>query len=212
MNGVRPAMLARILSAGGKIEERTREQDRKEVTMRLLKWMLLFVAASAISVTALPASARGGGGHVGGGGGWHGGGGGWHGGGGGWHGGGGHGWHGGHGGHWHGGWYGGFYLGAALWGWPYYYPYYYPYAYPYAYPYYGYYPYAYPTYSYAVYRPQTVYYTERAPQASSNGTRYWYYCTEPAGYYPYVSNCSKPWMHVLPESVSGPSRAPKSAP
>jgi hypothetical protein len=30
---------------------------------------------------------------------------------------------------------------------------------------------------------------------------YWYYCTDPAGYYPYVQNCTKPWIPVAPQSV-----------
>lgn len=26
----------------------------------------------------------------------------------------------------------------------------------------------------------------------------WYYCTNPAGYFPYVQNCSEPWVKVVP--------------
>ena len=29
----------------------------------------------------------------------------------------------------------------------------------------------------------------------------WYYCTEPAGYHPYVQQCSRPWIAVNPNSV-----------
>jgi hypothetical protein len=29
----------------------------------------------------------------------------------------------------------------------------------------------------------------------------WYYCTEPAGYHPYVQQCSRPWIAVQPQSV-----------
>lgn len=30
----------------------------------------------------------------------------------------------------------------------------------------------------------------------------WYYCTAPAGYYPYVTQCSRPWVAVDPGSVA----------
>jgi hypothetical protein len=80
----------------------------------------------------------------------------------------------------------GIYLGGPLyWGawWPYAYGY--PYAYPYAYP--GYAP-AYPSV-----------YIERNEQPAP--TSYWYYCQEPAGYYPYVKECSKAWLTVVPQNV-----------
>ena len=117
-----------------------------------------------------------------------------------WHGGGGHG--GWHGGGWHGGWHGprvGVFVGyPGYWGaWPY----------PYAYPYAAYYP-------YSVYAPAepTVYIQSApvsAPAAPSAGTSFWYYCAEPAGYFPYVQNCSKAWMQVVPQR--GPD-APKIMP
>ena len=147
----------------------------------------------------------GGGGH-GGGGGWHGGGGGWHGGGGGWHGGGGHGgwhgssWHGG--GHWHGSV--GVVVGPGWWGWPYYgWPYY-----GYGWPYYDYGYYGYPAYTPA---PADSYYFEQAPQGSSStAPTYWYYCSDPAGYYPYVGTCNQPWTRVTP--TDQPDTAPRPAP
>jgi hypothetical protein len=37
-----------------------------------------------------------------------------------------------------------------------------------------------------------------APQAVPQQPSYWYYCTEPAGYYPYVNTCSRPWIAVQP--------------
>lgn len=37
-----------------------------------------------------------------------------------------------------------------------------------------------------------------APQALPQQPGYWYYCTEPAGYYPYVNTCSRPWIAVQP--------------
>jgi len=150
---------------------------------------------------------HGGGGMSGGhgGGGWsggHGGGGAWSGG----HGGNWNGWHGG--GNWHGGWYGprygwyggsvGLYLGYPYWGaWPY--PYYAPYV---------------ATYSYPVdVGVGTGSYTQLPESTPGAGTApgsayYWYYCTDPAGYYPYIQNCSKDWMTVVPPT--GPNTAPRS--
>jgi len=34
---------------------------------------------------------------------------------------------------------------------------------------------------------------------------YWYYCIEPPGYFPYVQNCNRAWVPVLPQSVSTPA-------
>jgi hypothetical protein len=125
------------------------------------------------------------------------------------HGGGGHssggshggGWHGGghHGGYYYGGWYGAAYLGAVgFWGWPYYYG-----AYPYSagYPYYG---YAYDPNPYAVYESAPVSYAEPAAQAAPPAI--WYYCTEPAGYYPYVQKCNVLWTPVAPPSSTASGR------
>jgi len=50
--------------------------------------------------------------------------------------------------------------------------------------------------------PQVV--VQPAPAAAES---YWYYCTQPAGYYPYVQNCSQPWMKVVPQ-VPGRNDAP----
>ena len=75
----------------------------------------------------------------------------------------------------------GIYLGGPLyWGgwWPY------GYGYPSAY-----FPYAY---------PPSVYIEQSAPVAPIS---YWYYCQEPAGYYPYVSVCNKAWITVVPQNV-----------
>lgn len=107
-----------------------------------------------------------------------------------------------HGGGWHGsqgGWYGprvGVYLGGPYWwgGWGY--PYYAPYP--------GYYPYSvyapYPAdYPYSAYVPDDPpAYAQSAPAAAPAPPVYWYYCPDPAGYFPYVQNCSKAWMTVVP--------------
>ena len=49
---------------------------------------------------------------------------------------------------------------------------------------------------------------ERAPVAATEyvqQTDYWYYCTDPQGYYPYVRECPQGWMQVVPSS---PQRQP----
>ena len=38
--------------------------------------------------------------------------------------------------------------------------------------------------------------TAAAPAPSN----YWYYCTEPAGYFPYVQNCNRAWIPVTPQT------------
>ena len=86
-------------------------------------------------------------------------------------------WHGGHG--WHRGHSGshfGFYFGVPLFWDPY--PAYYGYRYYDRYP---------PT---VIVQPPPVYVQQ--PRA------YWYYCPDPAGYYPTVRSCPSGWMPVLP--------------
>jgi hypothetical protein len=39
------------------------------------------------------------------------------------------------------------------------------------------------------------YYVDETPDYG-NGGPYWYYCQSPAGYYPYVQQCSAPWQPV----------------
>jgi hypothetical protein len=41
---------------------------------------------------------------------------------------------------------------------------------------------------------------------------YWYYCTQPAGYFPYVQNCSQPWMKVVPQVPGSRHSPPELAP
>jgi hypothetical protein len=102
----------------------------------------------------------------------------------------------------------GLFAGAALAAYPYAYGYTdpyayggygYPYAYGNAYPYaYGSaYPYAYP-YQAPAYAPAA---TGGAPAAMSyglaaTGASLWYYCQNPAGYYPYVQQCPTQWQPV----------------
>ena len=137
--------------------------------------------------------------------------------GGGWHGGayyGGRGYYGGWGGRYWGPGVGVYVGGPAYWGGV-------PYAYSYPYGY-GYAPYA----SYVVTDPVVV--VERevdvvTPPAQSNASQpavqdsssppptFWFYCTDPAGYYPYVQKCSKDWLPVVPQANTGSRTRPKLA-
>jgi hypothetical protein len=69
-------------------------------------------------------------------------------------------------------------------------PRYYPY-YAYPYPYYPYYDYEPPV----VVTPPPTDYVQREPQPG-----YWYYCQDPAGYYPTVATCPGGWVQVAPRS------------
>lgn len=110
----------------------------------------------------------------------------------------------------------GVYIGAPwfwgpswYWGGPWYgYPYGYRYAYGYPYGYgYGY-PFAYAhPYASAPYPPAVRYVSppadavEQSTQGAAPGA--WYYCSDPPGYYPHVSTCSRPWLEVAPFSTQG---------
>lgn len=90
------------------------------------------------------------------------------------------GYHGGWGGHWHGGWGGGWYGGVYV------NPWWYADAYPY---------YAYPDVAIAPAAPVAqVYAAPNSAPVASQGT--WYYCQNPAGYYPYIKNCGGGWQQV----------------
>lgn len=66
--------------------------------------------------------------------------------------------------------------------------------------YYSYYPA--PNYYYAprvVIRQAPQVYIERAaPQPAPQSEAYWHYCSNPAGYYPYVQQCPGGWQRVVP--------------
>jgi hypothetical protein len=51
-----------------------------------------------------------------------------------------------------------------------------------------------------------------APEQNAPATSYWYYCTQPAGYYPYVQNCTQPWLKVIPQASGEQASAPRLAP
>ena len=84
---------------------------------------------------------------------------------------------GGYGNHWHGGWYSGWYGGVYVDPW------WVGGAYPY---------YAYPDVEVAPAAP--VYVEPNGAIAAPQGD--WYYCQNPAGYYPYVKSCNGTWQQV----------------
>ena len=156
------------------IRENTRSRAAK--ALRLAAVAILFIAAVAGPNIASAAPHGGGGGFHGGGfhagsfGGFHGGG---------FHGGGFHagafggGWQGGHWNHgWHNGRYGWWWGPAVGWGY---------YDYPYG----------------AGYWPDSWYYGDYGYGQPDAG-QYWYYCSDPSGYYPYVPQCNVPWQPVPP--------------
>jgi hypothetical protein len=48
--------------------------------------------------------------------------------------------------------------------------------------------------------PQTF----SSPAASVPPSNLWYYCTEPAGYYPYTQTCNRAWIPVTPPASEQP--------
>lgn len=71
----------------------------------------------------------------------------------------------------------------------------------------------YPYYAYPYYAPPVVtqpviiqqqapeVYVQQAPQSAPQQPveqAYWYFCPDPQGYYPYVKQCPKGWMKVVP--------------
>lgn len=78
----------------------------------------------------------------------------------------------------------GFYFGAPLYTRPFY-----------PYPYYPYYP---PEIVTIPVEPP-VYIEREAPRSDQSlSPGYWYYCTDPEGYYPYVKECPSGWLQVNP--------------
>lgn len=66
----------------------------------------------------------------------------------------------------------------------------------------------YPPYYYPYYAPPPVI-IQQEPQPTVQPEpqpeqRYWYYCTEPKGYYPYVKRCPNGWMKVVPSEPAEP--------
>jgi hypothetical protein len=50
------------------------------------------------------------------------------------------------------------------------------------------------------------------PAPDLHATSYWYYCTQPAGYFPYVQQCAQPWMKVVPQAPGSQNTPPQLAP
>lgn len=96
-------------------------------------------------------------------------------------------------GHGHGGYYSGFGLGLGLgyglgyYGAPYYSPYY-------TYPH----PHFYPPAVIAVPATPPIYIQQVPPVTQQYPPGYWYYCSHPEGYYPYVKECPQGWQQVEP--------------
>lgn len=64
-------------------------------------------------------------------------------------------------------------------------------------------------------QPQQFIQQEPAPGAAAQvapEASYWFYCTQPAGYFPYVKECSQPWLKVVPQPPSEQPTAPRVAP
>lgn len=111
---------------------------------------------------------------------------------------------GGHGGHYHHGGGTRWSIGVGFGGYPFwggYYPWGYPYAY---YPYYPYYPYSPAYYAAPAVQQDTTYIERPVSQAQQQQqpqapTGYWYYCSEPGAYYPYIKECPAGWQRVAPQ-------------
>jgi hypothetical protein len=92
-------------------------------------------------------------------------------------------WHGGHGGF---SFRGSIWVGPGWWG---------PWGYPYSYPYYPYY-----AESPVVIEKQAPVYVQ--PNRQQEESDYWYFCTKPQGYYPYIKRCPVGWLKVVPSAPS----------
>lgn len=51
-----------------------------------------------------------------------------------------------------------------------------------------------------------------AEPAHPKSPGHWYYCTAPAGYYPYVNTCTRPWIAVTPQPAPGQADGDASQP
>lgn len=128
------------------------------------------------------------------------------------------GWHGGYWGPRYGVRWGGYYGWPGYWGaWPYAAGFGVGYgAYAWGYPYVGTYVYTPPVVvTSTVQQPQVFIQQDEAatePPAQSTPTSYWYYCPQPAGYFPYVKDCNQGWLKVIPQAPSESATAPRLAP
>lgn len=68
-------------------------------------------------------------------------------------------------------------------------------------PFYSYYPYYYPYYPPEIVTAPAsppVYIERGGPQSTELPAGYWYYCSDPEGYYPYIKECPSGWLQVDP--------------
>lgn len=70
--------------------------------------------------------------------------------------------------------------------------------------YYDGYPYPYAYRRYVTAPAESVVYVERGDAATPPGREvgYWYHCTAPEGYYPYVKECTGGWRQITPQPPS----------
>jgi hypothetical protein len=76
---------------------------------------------------------------------------------------------------------------------------------------YGYDPFYYQPRTIVIERELPVYIQQPAAAAAPNvpiapTTQVWFYCPNPAGYYPHVQNCPEPWVSVDPRNVAQSAR------
>jgi hypothetical protein len=57
---------------------------------------------------------------------------------------------------------------------------------------------------------QVIVTPQPAPEPSA--ASYWYYCPQPAGYFPYVQQCGQAWMKVVPQVPGSSNLPPQLAP
>ncbi|MCX7174621.1 MAG: hypothetical protein NT159_12010 [Proteobacteria bacterium] len=73
--------------------------------------------------------------------------------------------------------------------------------------YYGYPPFYYPPYPYppvVVSTSAPPVYIEKQPAVAPQAPAYWYFCSSPEGYYPYVNECPAGWQKVAPQPQASP--------
>jgi hypothetical protein len=50
-----------------------------------------------------------------------------------------------------------------------------------------------------IYYSPPIYIDESPPVYIEQGSSYWYYCPNPAGYYPTIQYCPIGWMRIVPD-------------
>lgn len=60
--------------------------------------------------------------------------------------------------------------------------------------------------------PPTIVVQQPTLSSSAPAPSFWYYCTQPPGYFPYVQACEKPWMKVVPQAPGDSESPPRLAP